>query len=268
VAPALFYTLLNAGGPGFAGWGIPMATDIAFAVGAMALLGSRVPWGLKVFLTALAIVDDIVAVLVIAIFYTEDLSLLSLGVAAGFFAALLAASGLGVRHPLPYALLGLCMWLAMLFSGIHATIAGVLAALAVPARPRIDVEKFIVRGRRLLDQMEHPRDGEGDILRSEAQQAAVMALEGHARKLRHLYNALNIACCHGYDSSSCRFLRLPMRVSRSAAALRPRQSALSTCRPTRCGWHHQSTTFAKLDGTPFRSGADPFSRTHGGEGER
>ena len=182
-APALFYFSLNADGPGAAGWGIPMATDIAFAVGAMALLGSRVPLGLKVFLTALAIVDDIVAVLVIAIFYTENLSWLSLGVAAGFFAALLAASRLGVRHPLPYALLGLCMWLAMLFSGIHATIAGILAAFAVPARPRIDVAKFITGGHQLLDRMENPHDGEGDILRSEAQQAAVMALEGACEKV-------------------------------------------------------------------------------------
>jgi len=160
-----------------------MATDIAFAVGAMALLGSRVPLGLKVFLTALAIVDDIVAVLVIAIFYTENLSWLSLGVAAGFFAALLAASRLGVRHPLPYALRGFCMWLARLFSGIHATITGVLSAFAVPARPRINVEKFITGGRQLLDRMENPYDGEGDILRSEAQQAAVMALEGACEKV-------------------------------------------------------------------------------------
>ena len=101
VVPALLYSSLNAGGPGAAGWGIPMATDIAFAVGAMALLGSRVPVGLKVFLTALAIVDDIVAVLVIAIFYTGNLSWPSLGVVGGFFAALLAASTLGVRQSAP-----------------------------------------------------------------------------------------------------------------------------------------------------------------------
>jgi Na+:H+ antiporter, NhaA family len=181
--PALLYFSLNAGGPGATGWGIPMATDIAFAVGAMALLGSRVPVGLKVFLTALAIVDDIVAVLVIAIFYTGNLSWLSLGVAGGFFAALLAASKLGVRHPLPYALLGFCMWVAMLLSGVHSTIAGVFAALAVPAQPRIDVEKFVAHGRRLLDQMEYPKDGKEHILRSEARQVAVIALEDACEKV-------------------------------------------------------------------------------------
>ena len=197
VVPALLYFSLNAGGPGAAGWGIPMATDIAFAVGAMGLLGSRVPVGLKVFLTALAIVDDIVAVLVIAIFYTGHLSWPSLGMAAGFFAALLAASKLGVRHPLPLAFLGFCMWVAMLHSGVHATIAGVLAALAMPAQPRIDVEKFTARGRRLLDQMENPDDGQEHILRSEARQAPCWRSKTHARKSRRLSNALNICCCPG-----------------------------------------------------------------------
>jgi NhaA family Na+:H+ antiporter len=175
--PALLYLSLNAGGPGAAGWGIPIATDIAFAIGAISLLGSRVPVGLKVFLTALAIVDDIVAVLVIAIFYGGTLSWLSLGAAGGFFAALLAASSLGMRHPFPYALLGICMWIAMLHSGIHAAITGVLVALAVPAQSRIDMEKFIARGRGLLDQMESSDDGKEHILRSETRQAAVIALE-------------------------------------------------------------------------------------------
>ena len=183
VMPALVYLSLNLGGEGAAGWGIPMATDIAFAIGAMALLGSRVPVGLKVFLTALAITDDIVAVLVIAIFYTDNLSWPSLGAAAGFFAALLAVSKFGARHPLAFALLGVCMWMAMLFSGVHATIAGVLTAFAVSARPRIDMGKFITRGRELLDQMEYPDKGEEYILRSEARQVAVLALKDACEKV-------------------------------------------------------------------------------------
>ena len=184
VMPALLYLVLNVGGEGAAGWGIPMATDIAFAIGAMALLGSRVPAGLKVFLIALAIADDIVAVVVIAIFYTGNLSWPSLGAAAGFFAALLAASKFGVRHSLVFALLAVCLWMAMLFSGVHATIAGVLAAVAVPARPRIDVEKFTARGRQLLDQMEYPEKGEEHILRSEARQVALLALEDACEKVK------------------------------------------------------------------------------------
>jgi Na+:H+ antiporter, NhaA family len=183
LVPALLYFSLNAGGAGAAGWGIPIATDIAFAMGAMSLLGSRVPVALKVFLTALAIVDDIVAVLVIAIFYMGTPSWLSLGAAGGFFAALLAASSLGVRHPLAYALLGVCMWAAMLHSGIHGAIAGVLVALAVPAQSRIDMEKFIASGRGLLDQMESPDGGKEHILRSEARQAALIALESACEKV-------------------------------------------------------------------------------------
>jgi Na+:H+ antiporter, NhaA family len=184
VMPTLLYLVLNAGGKGAVGWGIPMATDIAFAVGAMALLGRRAPMGLKVFLTALAIADDIVAVLVIAIFYTEKLSLPSLGAAIVFFAALLAAGKSGVRHPLTFALLGGCMWIAMLYSGVHATVAGVLAAFAVPARPRIEVAKFIARGRQLLNQMESPNKGKEHILKSEAAQVAVLALENACEKVQ------------------------------------------------------------------------------------
>lgn len=107
VVPAVIFSSFNFGGEGQRGWGMPMATDIAFAIGILALLGNRVPWSAKVFITALAIVDDIGASIVIALFYTDDLSWLSLAVAGGFFLVMLVANRAGVRSPLAYFVLGL-----------------------------------------------------------------------------------------------------------------------------------------------------------------
>lgn len=134
LVPALLYALFNQGTSTAGGWGIPMATDIAFALAVLQLLGSRVPLGLKVFLTALAIVDDLGAVLVIAGFYTRELHLNYLYLALATWASLLALNGLGARSLWLYLPLGLVLWFFTLESGIHATLAGVLLAAAIPSR--------------------------------------------------------------------------------------------------------------------------------------
>lgn len=177
VIPALIYTAFNFGTEGASGWGIPMATDIAFALGILALLGDRVPTALKVFLTALAIVDDLMAVLVIALFYTAEIAWSSLGVAALFLIALIAVNRLHIRQPLVYVLLGIGLWVATLQSGIHATVAGVLLAMTIPTRTWMDQDEFVEKGRELLDGFERAGGHGGTILTNGAQQSAVVALE-------------------------------------------------------------------------------------------
>lgn len=155
IVPATVYLLLNPTGEVHSGWGIPMATDIAFALGVLYLLGNRIPFSLKVFLTALAIVDDLGAVMVIAFFYTSDISFISLLVGLLFVGLMFVANRIGVRNILFYAILGIGgVWLAFLMSGVHATIAAVLAAFMIPADVRIKESTFLKKIRKHLNQFE------------------------------------------------------------------------------------------------------------------
>ncbi|HLT33207.1 MAG TPA: Na+/H+ antiporter NhaA [Aquaticitalea sp.] len=144
VFPAIIYYGLNSTGEASNGWGIPMATDIAFALGVLYLLGNKIPLSLKVFLTALAIVDDLVAVLVVAIFYTSDISVLNLFVGLGIVLVMFIGNRMGVRNFLFYGILGILgVWVAFLLSGVHATIAAVMAAFTIPADVKIKENTYI-----------------------------------------------------------------------------------------------------------------------------
>jgi NhaA family Na+:H+ antiporter len=164
IFPALIYSAMNWGNPyEMKGWGIPMATDIAFSLGILSLLGNRVPLSLKIFLTAFAIVDDLGAVIVIALFYTANLSLISLGIGFGILLLMLLCNFLHVRHPAVYLILGIFLWLALLKSGVHATISGVLAALTIPSTAKINVKEFVNRSRKTIDAIEDKKISQEDI---------------------------------------------------------------------------------------------------------
>ncbi len=142
IVPAAIYALWNAGGEGASGWGIPMATDIAFALGVLALLGKRAPFALKVFLLALAIADDLGAIMVIAVFYTDQISLVPVAWGAGIVVLLFVMNRLGIRSLDVYMVVGIFFWMAVLKSGIHATIAGVVLAMLTPAAPFYKEQDF------------------------------------------------------------------------------------------------------------------------------
>jgi len=148
--PALLYTAFNMGTEGSRGWGIPMATDIAFSLGVLQLLGKRVPLSLKVFLTAFAIVDDIGAVIVIALFYTAKISVGALALSGLMLGLAILLNITGVRRPVVYALVGAVLWVAILKSGVHATVAGVLLAMTIPARTRIAEADFVAAAQSLV----------------------------------------------------------------------------------------------------------------------
>jgi NhaA family Na+:H+ antiporter len=163
IVPALIFAAWNGGGEGAHGWGIPMATDIAFALGALALLGRRVPFTLKVFLLALAIVDDLGAIVVIAVFYSESIALGPLFWAVALAGGMVVLSRAGVRSVDVYVFLGLLFWLAVYKSGIHATLAGVALAMLTPSRPQYSPKEFEASAMGLLVDYRHTRsDNDAD----------------------------------------------------------------------------------------------------------
>lgn len=176
LVPALLFLAFNLGQAGAHGWGVPIGTDTAFALGIITLFGSRVRPLLLVFLTAFSIVDDILAVGVIAVFYTDTISLEALAIALALLAALVVVNRAGFHRWPIYAVLGVGVWLAILKSGIHATAAGVLVALVVPARSWINPSEFLVRGRQLIDDFESACHIAPSILTNEPQQLATQRL--------------------------------------------------------------------------------------------
>lgn len=177
LVPATIYAAFNIGGAGSSGWGIPMATDIAFALGILALLGDRVPNALRVFLAALAIADDLGAVLVIAVFYTGVLHWAAIGGAVAVLGLLIALNLLGAHRPATYALLGVVLWLFLLESGVHATIAGVLLAFTIPARTRINEVAFLERADASLAALRAARVPTTTVHAPDVQQEAIQGLE-------------------------------------------------------------------------------------------
>jgi len=192
LVPALVYLYFNGGTPAVDGWGVPMATDIAFALGVLALLGSRVPPALLTLLVALAIVDDLGAVVVIALFYTAELDFGALGAALAILLVLGALNRGGIRSLLPYMLLGVLLWLALLKSGVHATLAGVLLAFTIPMKPKLDTPRFLTRTHALLDEIEAAYKQESNIILNDAMRGRITALvdgahlaQAPAQRLEH-----------------------------------------------------------------------------------
>ncbi len=176
LAPALIFLAFNAGGPGERGWGVPMATDIAFALGVLAALGSRAPGKLRLFLTTLAIADDIGAIVVIAVFYSAGVAWGWLGVAALLIAVLALLNRWGVDSTVPFAIVGVLVWFAFLNSGVHATIAGVLVAMTIPTRSRMQPLDYCEFAREKLDEIEEHHDPAAHVLDDDAQQEAAFEI--------------------------------------------------------------------------------------------
>jgi Na+:H+ antiporter, NhaA family len=177
IVPAAVYWMCNMSGLGARGWGIPMATDIAFALGTLALVAPNAPAGARVFLAALAIVDDMGAMLIIAIFYSHAIAWGALAKAAMVLIALIGFNAMGVRRLWPYLLAGIALWYFVHESGVHATVAGVALAFTIPTYTRINAVEFSREARALLDRFDRDESGDFLVLTSKGQQEALFALE-------------------------------------------------------------------------------------------
>jgi len=178
LVPGFLYFLINRGLPSASGWGVPMATDIAFALGALAIIGRGLPRGLRLFLSAFAIADDLGAVFVIAIFYQKGLNLQYIPHVVTVLALLALHNYFWVRRTLPYALLGLGLWTAFILMGLHATVAGIVVAMFIPAKGRYDTDRFMDEVMLIMSKFSCPPDGCGrDILLNAQHLNAVQSLE-------------------------------------------------------------------------------------------
>ena len=195
--PALIYLMFNAGTQFEQGWAIPAATDIAFAVGVMALLGDKVPVSMKVFITALAIADDLGAIVVIALFYSSQLDFLMLGIGLAIFVTLFIMNKRGVTSLWAYLIPGVIAWYMFLHSGIHATISGVILAMAMPTQPRFSRKYFIYKQRYFLEEFRFYNRPDKELIQNENQMQALWKMKAianaavsPAQKMEHLLSPL------------------------------------------------------------------------------
>ncbi len=220
VVPVLIYLAIARDAEAQHGWAIPMATDIAFVVAALSILGSRVPQSLKIFVTALAIADDLLAVLVISVFYTAQIHLLNLAMGLVGIALCYVANLLGVRRPMFYAIIGVFVWYGVLKSGVHATVAGVLLAFTIPTRTYVNRESFLRTSRWLIDRFEAaPQDSfeaRSAIHMMDAQLDMVESPLQRIERLLHPWVSFGILPLFAFAN-----LGIPMAGKLSAAARHP-----------------------------------------------
>jgi len=183
IVPAAIYAAINWGEPTIRGWGVPMATDIAFALGVLSLVGRSIPASLRVFLTSLAIVDDLGALLIIALFYTDDLAVNYLGLAGAVTAVLIVLNLMHVRHPIVYMLISMPLWYFIYKSGVHATLTGVILAMTIPVTGRVEARRFIDATEIALDEFRKSDEPNRPIRANPTQLAAAIAIIRNCRQV-------------------------------------------------------------------------------------